>query len=75
MVGANSNHDPMLLIEAQQLLPTCEEQAISLRLHRHDILCIIGSDSSRQSHYLRTLAGVSPPKQGELRLFGTSLMI
>lgn len=73
MVGANNNNDPNLLIEAQQLLPTREEQAINLQLHRHDILCIIGPNSSRQSHYLRTLAGVSPPQQGELRLFGISL--
>lgn len=61
------------LIEAQQVIPEGEELAITVRVLQHDTLCLIGPDSTRLCHYLRTLAGVEVPLQGELFLFGRAL--
>lgn len=60
------------LIEADRLVPTGEELAMSVQLHRHDILCLIGPDSERLCRYLHTLAGVKPAHSGELKLFNRS---
>jgi ABC-type transporter Mla maintaining outer membrane lipid asymmetry ATPase subunit MlaF len=61
------------LIEARQVIPAGETAAFTLCLQRHDALCLIGPDSTRLCAYLRTLAGVEPPQQGELLLFGQCL--
>lgn len=61
------------LIEARQLLPHGERAAMTLTLRRHDNLCLIGPDSTRLCHYLRSLAGVEVPQRGELLLFGRPL--
>jgi ABC-type polar amino acid transport system ATPase subunit len=61
------------LIEARQVVPTGEKLAITLRIQQHDTLCLIGPDSTRLCRYLRSLAGVEPPPQGELLLFGRAL--
>lgn len=69
----NIDIDTDTLIEAQNIVPADEELAISISLQRHDVLCLIGPDSARLCHYLRTLAGVKPPHNGELKLFGRSI--
>ncbi len=58
------------VIEARELIPTGETLPVNIQLQRSDCLCLIGPDSQRLSHYLRTLAGVEPPHSGGLRLFG-----
>ena len=71
MVESTNNSD--ILVEARQLVPEGETQAINLQLQRDDTLCLIGPDTTRLYHYLRTLAGVTPPQRGELRLLGVPL--
>lgn len=61
-----------ILIEADNIVPAGEELAMSVRLQRHDILCLIGPDSVRLCQYLHTLAGVKPAHGGELKLFNRS---
>ena len=69
----NSSDNTDTLIEAHNLIPAGEELAISISLQNHDVLYLIGPDSARLCHYLRTLAGVKPPQDGELKLFGESV--
>jgi putative ABC transport system ATP-binding protein len=61
------------LIEARQVIPAGEMLAVTLRLQPLESLCLIGPDSTRLCTYLRTLAGVEPPHQGEMLLFGEPL--
>jgi putative ABC transport system ATP-binding protein len=68
-----SSHATTTVIEARELIPSGENLPMSLQLLRSDTLCLIGPDSQRLSHYLRTLAGVEPPHSGELILFGRKL--
>jgi polar amino acid transport system ATP-binding protein len=61
------------LIEAMDLVPHGEVLPMNIRLQRDDFLCLIGPESQRLIHFLRTLAGVEPFHTGELRLFGRPL--
>ena len=67
MVGEN------LIIEAKGLLLAGEAHPLDLQLAQRDTLCLIGPDSKRLKHALRTLAGVEAPHAGELLLFGRPL--
>ncbi len=62
-----------ILIEAQQVVPQGEAAAMSVQFRRNDHLYLVGPDSARLGRYIRTLAGVETPQQGELLLFGRTL--
>ena len=61
------------LIEADSLVPAGEELPISITMRHHDIVCLIGPDSTRLCHYLRLLGGVKTAQSGELKLLGQSI--
>jgi putative ABC transport system ATP-binding protein len=69
----STNTTTHALIEARSVVPAGESLAISISLHRHDALYLIGPDSARLCRYLRTLAGVEPPQHGDLLLLGKTL--
>lgn len=62
-----------VVVEASQIVPDDDGAPLSAQITRHDTVCLLGPNSTQLCRYLRVLAGVEPPSQGELQLFGYSL--
>lgn len=65
----------MALIETTDLIPQYEsedktslKQPLNVAIDSQQLVCLIGKNNSGKTAYLRSLAGVDQPRQGQLRL-------
>ena len=50
-------------------------QGASLRVHRGEVVALVGDNGAGKSTFLKTLAGVHAPDAGELRILGTAVTL